>query len=156
MFALFSTYTRINMYVYAFKNLMSSLDMPHTLCIHVCVLVVSIALCDGPELFVAARLYQDDWRPFGPPRFIETQVWFCWNVMSPKDVVYISFTGPWSHFCESCFIFSGLLLAALWATSLWEACLFFCAATGSFRARKVFKNALTQLISNLESICCYD
>lgn len=36
----------------------------------VCVLVVSTLLCDGPELFVAARLYQDDWRPFGPPRFI--------------------------------------------------------------------------------------
>lgn len=49
--------------MFMFLNLMSRLDIPHTFCIHVCVLVVSIILCDGPELFVKARLI----RMFGGP-----------------------------------------------------------------------------------------
>lgn len=65
MFALFSTYTRIKMYVYVFELNVASRHSTYILYTCVCVLVVSIILCDGPELFVKARLIRMIGGPLG-------------------------------------------------------------------------------------------
>ncbi len=110
-FFIFWTFTRIKTYVCGFFNLY--IPVHSTYIMYTCVCGESHSSMWWSGFVVAASFYH-----YGPRRFIETQECF-WKVTRAQEVFFISFMCWFSgRFCESCFIFGGLLLAALWAASL--------------------------------------